>query len=381
MQQVLEHYLTEDCCRQRQKALRSAAPEHSLILISLPEHVTYFTDLQFNLVSNSPRSLSFLLIEPDGKSFLVADNHATRRQPEPFVDEYQIVRYYTHQDPVPDRRRAVQEHCVRLLRTLRFDAIATDLVALPGWLFREISPRQVHDLSETIRQMRRRKDPDELALIQRSARAIEAGLQWAREKVRPGMSELEVYREIESVCTEVIGAPVVVYGDFASGPRTWIDRGGPPTRRRIEPGDLLLLDFSVVVGGYRADFTNTLCIGEPSRQQEELMELCLKAMAAGEEQLRAGAVGKNVWQAVNDVLEAASPAYRLPHHAGHGLGLEHPEPPVFGLASDDVLAENDVVTLEPGVYVEGIAGIRIEHNYRITADGFERISRHHIGLR
>lgn len=381
MPQVLDHYLTEAGCRQRQMRVRSVAPDDALVLVALPEHVTYLTDLQFNLVSNSPRSLAICLIEPNGRTLLIADNHTVRRQPDPFVDDVQIVRYYTHEDPVPDRRWAVQQRCVEIVRRLGYRTIAADLIATPGWLRQQLSDREFLDITEDIRKLRRTKLEDELALIGRSARAIEAGLQWARERVRPGMSELDVYRGVVHVCIEATGAPVVVYGDFASGPRTWHDRGGPPTGRVIEEGDLLLLDFSVVVGGYRADFTNTLCIGEPSAAQVELMELCLAALKAGEERLRPGATGREVWEAVNGVLEEANPAYRLPHHAGHGLGLEHPEPPVFGLASDDVLLENDVVTLEPGVYLADVAGIRIEHNYRITADGFERISNHTIGLR
>lgn len=380
MKQVLDHYLTEEGCRARQRALRAAAPEDSLLLISLPEHVTYLTDLQFNLVSNSPRSLAFCLIEPDGKTLLIADNHTVRRQRDPFVDEYQVVRYYTHEDPVPDRRRAVQQHCIEVVRHLNYARIATDLVALPSLLREQLADRELLDVTEEIRNIRRAKYQDELALIARSARAIEAGLQWARVNTKPGMSELDVYRGIQDIAIEVVGCPVVIYGDFASGPRTWIDRGGPPTRRIIEEGDLLLLDFSVVVGGYRADFTNTFCVGEPTKEQSELMDLCLSAMEAGERLLREGTTGRDIWQAVNGVLENASAAYRLPHHAGHGLGLEHPEPPVLGLASDDRLQSGDVVTLEPGVYVNGIAGIRIEHNYRITAEGFERISQHRIGL-
>jgi len=119
---------------------------------------------------------------------------------------------------------------------------------------------------------------------------------------------------------------------------------------------------------------------EPSRMQRELMDLCLAALAAGEQALRAGVLGAEVAMAVNRVLTDASEAYLLPHHTGHGLGLEHPEAPVLGRNSNEALLPNDVVTIEPGVYVPNVAGIRIEHNYVITPEGCRRLSRHFIGL-
>jgi Xaa-Pro aminopeptidase len=87
-----------------------------------------------------------------------------------------------------------------------------------------------------------------------------------------------------------------------------------------------------------------------------------------------------VYDAVRGVLEAAGLAANFPHHAGHGLGLSHPEAPFFVRHSTETLVAGDAVTLEPGVYVDGIGGIRIEHNYLVTADGFDRLSNHTITL-
>jgi Xaa-Pro aminopeptidase len=83
---------------------------------------------------------------------------------------------------------------------------------------------------------------------------------------------------------------------------------------------------------------------------------------------------------VHDAFDRAGMAQYFGHHAGHGLGLTHPEAPFFVPKADETLRENDVVTLEPGLYVGGVGGIRIEHNYRITAAGFERLSNHAITL-
>ena len=143
----------------------------------------------------------------------------------------------------------------------------------------------------------------------------------------------------------------------------------------IEPGDLLLLDFSVVVDGYRGDFTNTFAVGGgPTPRQRELFEACVGAMQAAESAAQARALAREVDAAVSDHFRSLGLLDHFPHHTGHGIGLGHPEPPYSVPGSDEVLVEADVVTLEPGLYDEGVGGMRIERNYLITAGGFETLS-------
>src|SRR5439155_3131513 len=98
-------------------------------------------------------------------------------------------------------------------------------------------------------------------------------------------------------------------------------RGGPPTERVLQLGDMFILDFSVVIAGYRSDFTNTLVVGrEPIPDQRRLYDLCMQAMAAGEGELRAGEACLTVYQAVRSAFERAEIAQHFPHHAGHRLG-------------------------------------------------------------
>jgi Xaa-Pro aminopeptidase len=112
-----------------------------------------------------------------------------------------------------------------------------------------------------------------------------------------------------------------------------------------------------------------------------LYDLCIEAMASGERELRAGQACHTVYLAVRDVFERAGVAEYFPHHAGHGLGLTHPEAPFFVRHANETLLSGDVVTLEPGLYVPNLGGIRIENNYLITEQGFERLSNHAIALR
>jgi Xaa-Pro aminopeptidase len=210
--------------------------------------------------------------------------------------------------------------------------------------------------------------------------ATDAGHAWARASIRAGMTELDVYAGIVAACQRQVGRALIVYGDFAVSPGS-ARRGGPATDRVLANGDLMILDFSVVIDGYRSDFTNTLCVGgEPTPDQQRHFDLCRQAMAAGEKHLSAGASCLAVYQAVRGVFENAGVADAFPHHAGHGLGLTHPEAPFFVRSADETLLAGDVVTLEPGLYIDGSGGMRIEHNYLITDHGFDRLSNHTIAL-
>src|SRR5206468_2888423 len=129
------------------------------------------------------------------------------------------------------------------------------------------------------------------------------------------------------------------------------------------------------------DIANTLAVGAaPSPRQEEAFETSLAALQAGESRLRPGAPASEVFAAMDAVLAAENPAWALKGHGGHAIGLGHPEPPHIVGKSDRTLCAGMVLTLEPGVYDPELGGLRLEHNYLVTADGFERLSSHRLGL-
>jgi Xaa-Pro aminopeptidase len=244
----------------------------------------------------------------------------------------------------------------------------------------EADQQPLTDLGTILRGLRRRKEPDEIDLLKQCMRAGEAGQARLREILRPGITELEIYLEVQRAALAAAGRPGLVYGDFRAATKEQPKAGGLPTQYPLKNGDVFVLDYSVVLDGYRSDFTNSMSVGEPSREVRELFALCQAGMAAGEKVFKAGAACKDVHAAVAGPFRAAGKAEVFPHHAGHGIGLAHPEPPILVPESRDVLVAGDVVTLEPGAYVAGVGGMRIEHNYLITATGFERLSRHTIAL-
>ena len=296
----------------------------------------------------------------------------------------------THHDRLPDELETVAPEGCGLKRIVRpwYDGVHAPLGRRALAMLPEGFSAKIHDLPdhpasaalfETIETLRRSKYPDELAMIRTAICAQESAHAWARANIRPGMTELELYAGVAHEATLSAGRAVITYGDFAVSPGPE-RKGGPPTNRILQKGDLFILDFSVVIAGYRGDFTTTLAVGEPSEKSREMMDLCLSALLAGERELIAGNCARAVHAAVNGVFQKEGMDQYFGHHAGHGLGLTHPEAPFFVADSRDTLVENDVVTLEPGLYIPGTGGMRIERNYRITANGPERLSHHRIAF-
>ena len=220
-----------------------------------------------------------------------------------------------------------------------------------------------------------------MVLMRRSMKAGEAGLAAALEHARPGMTELDVYLLVQNAAMTDLGEQAIVYGDFASGPRCETERGGPPTNRVIEPGDLMIIDYSVIVDGYRGDFTNTFAIGGgPTPGQVDLYRACMGSIEAGEKALGPNVTCKAVDDALRGYLAELNLAQHYPSHGGHGLGLGHPDPPYIVTYSDETLLLGDVVALEPGLYIQGVGGMRFERNYLITETGYETLSHHRLTL-
>jgi Xaa-Pro dipeptidase len=363
--------LTAEGCKQRRQRFSQALgpmPDSDYLLLADPVHLMYLANFFVDPFSLGGGFRAYLLLRRDGYTKLIHENRLPASVNEAHVDERRVVPWYDAQSPVHGPRQLAPLEAVNPTGPgLRVH----DRVGDP------YSPTVIRTLAD----LRRQKDPDEIALLRRCMRATDAGHAWARANIKPGMTELDIYRGVNSACIEAAGQPVIVYGDFAVSPgpeRT----GGPPTDLVLEPGDMFILDFSVVIGGYRSDFTNTIVVGmQPTADQQRLCDLCKAAMEAGEKELRANSACLDVYNAVQGVFDHAGVAEHFPHHAGHGLGLTHPEAPYLVRHANETLRAGDVVTLEPGLYIDGIGGIRIEHNYLITGQGYERLSNHIIALK
>ncbi len=363
--------LTAEGCLQRRKRfwdLLDPKPEADHVRLADPIHLTYLANFFVDPFHFSGGFGGYLLVREDGHAKLIYDNRLPASVQQAHVEERHIVDWYDGQSPATGPRQ------LALLEAVNPVQSGLRIHDKPG----DPSANQV---IRTLAQMRRKKDPDEIAVFRKCVEACEAGHRWAREYVRPSMNELDVYNGVADACIKAAGKPVVVYGDFAVSPGPE-RRGGPPTERVLEAGDMFILDYSVIIHGYRCDFTNTLVVDkQPNSDQQRLYDLCLQAMQAGEAELRNGRECLAVYQAAHSIFEKEGVADHFPHHLGHGLGLTHPEAPFIVRHANETLQAGDIITLEPGLYIPKIGGIRIEHNYLITDTGFERLSNHTIALK
>ena len=360
--------LTADGCRARRvrlwNALRDRLDVPALVL-SDPIHLRYLANFYVDPFSLGADFGGVLVVRPDGHATLFHDRRLPDSVKAAHADRTEVIPWYDGQSAGEGPRRL---------------ALWSAIDANGGRLHDSLGDLFGPTVTTAIAELRRAKDPDEVEALRACMRVTEIGHAWARSNLRAGMTELDAYNGVFAACLTEAKHPVIVYGDFAVSPGS-ARRGGPPTGQLLRDGDMFILDYSVIIQGYRSDFTNTLAVGgRPSAEQRRLFDACVAAMSAGEAQLKAGAPCQTVYDAVRGALAVAGLADHFPHHAGHGLGISHPEAPFIVRHSSEALVAGDVVTLEPGVYVDSIGGIRIEHNYLITASGFERLSNHTIAL-
>jgi Xaa-Pro aminopeptidase len=377
--------LTATGCRDRRVRLWAALGEKpDWILLSEPRHLMYFASFYASpFIFRTQNASALLVLGADGSSTLITDNMLKTYADKAHVDERVAVEWYTGVASAPERQSVLVDAGKHAMQSRPGGRIGFDQM-VPSELCLHLAASrrgfQSTSINPVAHQLMRRKDPDEVAVLRRAIEAMEAAFVRAEGDVHAGMTEMDVYALVCAVVNDRLGEQALVYGDFASGPRT-VEKGGPPTMRRIEKGELFLLDYSVVLYGYRADFTNTWVVdGEPTARQRELAAYCLEAMEAGERLLKPGRRGRDIDAAVKRVFADHDVLEYFPHHTGHGLGLGHPDPPYFTRESDDAVVEGDVVTLEPGLYVSGVGGMRFERNYLITGSGFELMTRHRVGF-
>jgi Xaa-Pro aminopeptidase len=268
-----------------------------------------------------------------------------------------------------DQRAAAAEALLPVLpqnpRRLGVEFSTCGLAVALGWGAEPV------DLEPTLLRLRRRKEPDELGLLQTAIDATGAMYQRAREIIAPGLSELEMFNQLQGVAVEHLGEPLTGTGnDYACNAR-----GGPPRRRRCQDGELYILDLGPACRGYFADTCRTLAVNRrPTDAQLRAWEQIVGALRLVEQCVRPGVSCQELFFRVKQHLDSHLPG-NFNHHLGHGIGLFPHEAPHLNPDWDDVFEEGDVFTAEPGLYTPELrAGIRLENNYRVTAAGVALLS-------
>jgi Xaa-Pro aminopeptidase len=219
-----------------------------------------------------------------------------------------------------------------------------------------------------IEELRTVKDPSELELLGTACRISCQALADVFSLIRPGMTERQLAAALDRRMVD-LGAEGPAFGTIvASGPNGAIPHH-TPTDRPVRRGDLITMDFGARYGGYHADMTRTVALGEPAGWQREIYELVAAAQRSGLDAAQPGADVDDVDAAARDLIRDAGHGDHFQHGLGHGVGLEVHEAPIIGYSRTGKLASRVPVTVEPGVYLPGRGGVRIEDVLVVGAGG------------
>ncbi|WP_224269424.1 M24 family metallopeptidase [Haloprofundus salinisoli] len=230
-------------------------------------------------------------------------------------------------------------------------------------------PASIRDLEPAAAALRARKDDSERESMRKAARIADRVLQETFEDIEVGMSERDVERAIEK---RVIDSDADSYagGIVTVGERTAFPHADTG-HTKVEEGDLVMIDFYIRVDGYFSDITRTVAVGDPGEKCREVYEVVREAARAGREAVAEGVPYQNVDRAARRVIDDAGYGDYFPHRLGHGLGLEGHEPPYLVEGNEATLDVGDAFTVEPGVYVDGVGGVRVEDDVLLTEEGAE----------
>jgi Xaa-Pro aminopeptidase len=350
-------------CRRRQARLLEImqAQQIDWAVLRQPEHVQYFFGPRFHWTFQPLAAL-----DAQGYAVLVAPE---KRLPEVHAaDEVRPFEARWHSTLRNDQAAAASSVLVDAMNARgagkRLGFEGSSAVTYLGWDGTWI------DIEPELYRLRRRKEPDELARLRAAIGATERMYERAREMIRPGVNELDVYNELQSAAVRYLGEPLARTGnDYQCGAR-----GGPPRDRTIESGELYILDLGPAYQGYFADNARTIAVDEPTEIQWKAWSDVIDVLAMFEAEARHGVSCRHLFQLAQQRLDRAQHG-QFNHHLGHGIGLFPHEGPHLNPYWDDTLERGDVVAVEPGLYAPELrAGIRIENDYLVTETGVERLT-------
>lgn len=356
-------------------------------LISDPKHVFYFS----GFFTWRPRFSCFLLLRREKEPTLLVGSTKADLAEEAFRGK--VVSYKDYD--IEDRMVAYGDYVSKqLVDFLTNEKLANDssVLGIESWnlqieytnALNSISQSRFSDISKTILKMRKTKGADELEYERIASKKLAAAYKAIKDHARTGETELGLFAHANAAVFKNFDPLEYfevsnVFGDYVSGKRT-IEGSGGPTRRKLAKGDLIILDLQASHNHYWVDTCRTYLVQKkPTPEQERVFRIILKAKKNAEEILRPGTKASDVYKVVSNTITDAG--YKpLHHHAGHGLGLDDQEAPFFLPNSEDVIEEGDACAVEPGIYDKSFGGMRVEDNYIITKEGFEKISKFPLGF-
>ncbi len=361
-----------DFCRARQQRLLEHMRRNDLDLaiVTQPEHVQWLTGARFAWFFQSLAAL-----RSDGELILVAPQKAPDEAAADEVVTYAAKRRSTLRN---DQRQASAEAFKQALESRsRPERIGVEFSSFSPHLA-EIYPAALYDIEPTLYQFRRRKDPDELAKIKKAIAATGRMYERARQIIAPGVSELEVFNQLQAAAVEECGEMLTGTGnDYQCASRG----GAPRAGHTAQAGDLYILDLGPAFRGYFADNARTIAVTEPTDEQLAAWEYVTRVLRHVQDTVKPGKSARQLFEEAQAMLDEA-PLGVFNHHLGHGIGLFPHEAPHLNPNWDDVFEVGEVFTAEPGLYAPELqAGMRIENDYLVTETGVELLSNFPLELK
>jgi Xaa-Pro aminopeptidase len=336
--------------RRAQEKITEAGADAALITSG--PNVRYLTGLA--------SSNAALLLAADGTAVLATDSRYTLAARRDCPDVELLTERFIES-------RLAAEMTARGLRTVAFEAHEMS-VERHAELVARTEGVTVIPFGRKIEELRTVKDPSEIELLATACRITCQAIAGTFSLIRPGLTERQLAAALDARMA-ALGAERPAFDTIvASGPNGAIPHHAP-TDRPVRRGDLITMDFGALYAGYHADMTRTVALGEPAGWQREIYELVAAAQRAGLDAARPGADVADVDAAARDLIRDAGHGDHFQHGLGHGVGLEIHEAPTIGYARTGKLASRVPVTVEPGVYLPGRGGVRIEDVLVVGAGG------------
>jgi Xaa-Pro aminopeptidase len=289
-----------------------------------------------------------------------------------------------------ERGQNLIERVAKQVKGCRIKKLAFDAFSVDG--YRELARRlrgisRLKGRGDLVAELRRVKDEVELELMRKAADLASMGMRVAYEVIRPGVKEYEVAAEVEYAMRRKGSWGTAFDSIVASGDRSAFPHGGGGTllgggctSRKIRNGDLVVVDMGAVYQHYRSDITRTLVAGKPSAKQKKLYEIVKAAHDTAFRTMKSGVKAEDVDEAARRVIADAGYGDFFVHDLGHGVGLEVHEGPTLSSISKDKLTAGNVVTDEPGIYLPGYGGVRVEDTVLVRKAKAEYLTKGPGGL-
>jgi Xaa-Pro aminopeptidase len=240
--------------------------------------------------------------------------------------------------------------------------------------YKERLKAELVPLSSVIEKLRMIKTKEEFQIIKTAAQIADKAFTYILDYIRPGVSEIEVANQLEFYMRNH-GATSSAYDTIvASGYRSALPHGIASTKI-IERGDMVTMDFGALYQGYRSDMTRTIAVGEPKAELKEIYNIVHEALSRALSGIKPGITGREADALTRDFISEKGYGDQYGHGSGHGIGLDIHEEPFMSTKCDKLLKPGMIVTVEPGIYIPNLGGVRIEDDILLTENGIDIITR------